>query len=237
MYLASALLIGVFMRWIGRYGWQTVLPIAIGVPVLTFIVFEKWFLVPLPKGPIEDLLGSKEDRRMSAQRTRGRGNTGNGRNRQSVPRLRHGGAAVQHHGDGRRHRARRRHRGAARPRRRQRRCDPAAAHILHVADFGDHHVVVHLLGCAVRRRDHVHLVQHPRRTVVGGDDVRWPPDGSAGPRRRGTHRRLHLVVRGRAVRGHHDHVGGAAWSHRSRCGSDRPRSSACISSPSAASSE
>jgi putative tricarboxylic transport membrane protein len=57
MYLASALLIGVFMRWIGRYGWQTVLPIAIGVPMLTFIVFEKWFLVPLPKGPIEDLLG------------------------------------------------------------------------------------------------------------------------------------------------------------------------------------
>jgi putative tricarboxylic transport membrane protein len=57
MYLASALLIGVFMRWIGRYGWQTVLPIAIGVPVLTFIVFEKYFLVPLPKGPIEDLLG------------------------------------------------------------------------------------------------------------------------------------------------------------------------------------
>ena len=23
----------------------------------TFVVFEKWFLVPLPKGPIEDWLG------------------------------------------------------------------------------------------------------------------------------------------------------------------------------------
>ena len=29
--------------------------IAIGIPVVTYIVFEKWFLVPLPKGPIEEL--------------------------------------------------------------------------------------------------------------------------------------------------------------------------------------
>ncbi|MEX0590585.1 MAG: tripartite tricarboxylate transporter TctB family protein [Xanthobacteraceae bacterium] len=57
MYLASGLLIGVFMKWIGRYGWSIVVPIAVGVPVVTFIVFEKWFLVPLPKGPIEELLG------------------------------------------------------------------------------------------------------------------------------------------------------------------------------------
>jgi hypothetical protein len=34
-----------------------VLPIAIGMPIITFIVFEKWFLVPLPKGPIEEFLG------------------------------------------------------------------------------------------------------------------------------------------------------------------------------------
>jgi hypothetical protein len=57
MYVASGLLIGVFMKWIGRYGWALVLPIAIGIPVITFIVFEKWFLVPLPKGPLEELLG------------------------------------------------------------------------------------------------------------------------------------------------------------------------------------
>jgi len=29
----------------------------IDVAVVTFIVFERWFLVPLPKGPIEELLG------------------------------------------------------------------------------------------------------------------------------------------------------------------------------------
>ena len=57
MYVASMLLIGTFMKWLGRYSWAMVLPIAIGVPVLTFIVFERWFLVPLPKGPVEEWLG------------------------------------------------------------------------------------------------------------------------------------------------------------------------------------
>jgi hypothetical protein len=57
IYVASGLLIGVFMKWIGRYSWLIVLPIAIGVPIATFILFERWFLVPLPKGPLEDWLG------------------------------------------------------------------------------------------------------------------------------------------------------------------------------------
>ena len=57
IYLASMLLIGFFMRWLGKYGWGLIALIAIGTPVIIFVVFEKWFLVPLPKGPIEDMLG------------------------------------------------------------------------------------------------------------------------------------------------------------------------------------
>jgi putative tricarboxylic transport membrane protein len=57
LYLSSALLIGSFMKWLGRYSWSLTLAIALGVPLLTFIVFEKWFLIPLPKGPIEYWLG------------------------------------------------------------------------------------------------------------------------------------------------------------------------------------
>jgi putative tricarboxylic transport membrane protein len=57
IYLCSALLIAVFMRWLGRYPWAMVASIAIAIPVITYIVFEKWFLVPLPKGPLEELLG------------------------------------------------------------------------------------------------------------------------------------------------------------------------------------
>lgn len=57
IYLSSAILIAFFMRWLGRYNWAMVGLIAIGVPLITYVVFEKWFLVPLPKGPIEELLG------------------------------------------------------------------------------------------------------------------------------------------------------------------------------------
>jgi len=57
IYVSSGLLIGVFMKWIGRYSWLLVLALSIAVPVITFILFERWFLVPLPKGPIERLLG------------------------------------------------------------------------------------------------------------------------------------------------------------------------------------
>jgi hypothetical protein len=57
IYISSAVLIAVFMRWLGRYGWPTVAAVAVAVPVLTFFMFEIWFLVPLPKGPIERMLG------------------------------------------------------------------------------------------------------------------------------------------------------------------------------------
>jgi len=57
IYVASALLIAFFMRWFGKYGWPLILAIAVGLPVVTFFVFEEWFLVPLPKGPLEAYLG------------------------------------------------------------------------------------------------------------------------------------------------------------------------------------
>lgn len=57
IYISSALLIAGFMRWIGRYGWPLTLLISIGLPIIIYFTFERWFLVPLPKGPLEDLLG------------------------------------------------------------------------------------------------------------------------------------------------------------------------------------
>ncbi len=57
MYVSSMLLIGVFMLWLGRYDWKMTLPIAFGVPALAYMVFERWFMIPLPKGPIEYWLG------------------------------------------------------------------------------------------------------------------------------------------------------------------------------------
>jgi putative tricarboxylic transport membrane protein len=57
IYISMALFIGFFMIWLGRYPWYTVLPVVIACPIAFFIVFELWFLVPLPKGPFEHWLG------------------------------------------------------------------------------------------------------------------------------------------------------------------------------------
>ena len=57
LYLASIIFIGWFMRWLGKYRWLTVVIVAIGMPVITYFIFERWFLVPLPKGPVEEWLG------------------------------------------------------------------------------------------------------------------------------------------------------------------------------------
>ena len=88
-------------------------------------------------------------------------------------------------------------RRVAQARRRQRRGDPAAAHVHDVPDQRDHHVVLYLLGRIVRRRDHVHPVQYTGRAVVGGDHLRRPPDGQGRPRQRGPDRGVHVLVRRR----------------------------------------
>ena len=56
LYVSSIILIGFFMRWLGKYNWLLIAAVAIGMPAITYIVFEKWFLVPLPKGPLEEWL-------------------------------------------------------------------------------------------------------------------------------------------------------------------------------------
>jgi hypothetical protein len=57
IYVASALLIGFFMVWFGRYNLILSAAVAVVVPILTFLMFEIWFLVPLPKGALESMLG------------------------------------------------------------------------------------------------------------------------------------------------------------------------------------
>jgi hypothetical protein len=57
IYIASALLIGFFMVRHGKYKARLAAAVAIAVPLFFYAVFERWFLVPLPKGPLERLLG------------------------------------------------------------------------------------------------------------------------------------------------------------------------------------
>src|SRR5262249_42156923 len=57
LYVASAVYMAFYMRWIGRHAWPTVLLWSVGFAVITFFVFDIWFLVPMPKGPLEAWLG------------------------------------------------------------------------------------------------------------------------------------------------------------------------------------
>jgi hypothetical protein len=57
LYVASALYLGLYMRWIGRHSWVLVVVLSLGIPFVTFLIFETWFLVPMPKGPLEGWLG------------------------------------------------------------------------------------------------------------------------------------------------------------------------------------
>ena len=57
LYVASALFIAFFMIWQGKYSWVKALVVGVAVPAVLFALFEIWFLLPLPKGPIEALFG------------------------------------------------------------------------------------------------------------------------------------------------------------------------------------
>lgn len=57
IYVASAVLIAYFMLRHGQHGRVLTAAVAVGVPVFFYLVFERWFLVPLPKGLLEALLG------------------------------------------------------------------------------------------------------------------------------------------------------------------------------------
>ena len=57
IYLCSIILISAFMQWLGRYSIAFSAAVAVGVMVSIYLMFERWFLVPLPKGPIEDFFG------------------------------------------------------------------------------------------------------------------------------------------------------------------------------------
>ena len=57
LYVATTLYMAAYMRWIGRHSWLSVLIVSVVVSAVTFYVFEIWFLVPMPKGPLETYLG------------------------------------------------------------------------------------------------------------------------------------------------------------------------------------
>ena len=56
IYAASAVFIALFMLASREHVVKAFL-VGLGVPLALFFMFEQWFLVPLPKGPLEAMLG------------------------------------------------------------------------------------------------------------------------------------------------------------------------------------
>lgn len=57
IYVASAIYIALFMWHFGKYNIFMGLAVGTGVALGLFAMFEIWFLVPLPKGPLEEFFG------------------------------------------------------------------------------------------------------------------------------------------------------------------------------------
>ena len=57
IYVASAIYMTLFMWYFGKYPVWRGAVIGVAVSIVFFLMFKIWFLVPLPKGPLETWLG------------------------------------------------------------------------------------------------------------------------------------------------------------------------------------
>ena len=56
IYIGGGLYLAGYMRLVGRFRWPMVALISVLIPVVLFFIFEKWFLLPLPKGSLLETL-------------------------------------------------------------------------------------------------------------------------------------------------------------------------------------
>ncbi|MFJ5488649.1 tripartite tricarboxylate transporter TctB family protein [Hansschlegelia beijingensis] len=57
IYVASAIYIAGFMILFGRFALWKAAGVSLSIAAISFMMFEVWFLVPLPKGPLEAAIG------------------------------------------------------------------------------------------------------------------------------------------------------------------------------------
>ena len=56
LYLGGALYLAGYMIFVGRHHWSTVVLVTILLPLALFFIFERWFLLPMPKGLLLEYL-------------------------------------------------------------------------------------------------------------------------------------------------------------------------------------
>ena len=52
IYLGGAIYLAGYTRLVGRFRWPVVILVSLAIPLMLFLIFERWFLLPLPKGVI-----------------------------------------------------------------------------------------------------------------------------------------------------------------------------------------
>jgi hypothetical protein len=57
IYVASAIYIALFMALLGHYTWLRSVTVGVSVGLFAFMLFERWFSIPLPKGFVERAFG------------------------------------------------------------------------------------------------------------------------------------------------------------------------------------
>ena len=57
IYVASLIFIAAFMVWQGKYSYFKSIVVGSGISAALFVLFEVWFMLPLPKGFIHTWLG------------------------------------------------------------------------------------------------------------------------------------------------------------------------------------
>ena len=57
IYVASVVFIAAFMVWQGKYSYIKSIVVGTGISAALFVLFEVWFMLPLPKGFIHAWLG------------------------------------------------------------------------------------------------------------------------------------------------------------------------------------
>lgn len=56
-YAASAIYLLVYTRWVGKHRWYSAILLSIGISIGTYVVFERWLLILLPRG-LYDVFGA-----------------------------------------------------------------------------------------------------------------------------------------------------------------------------------
>jgi hypothetical protein len=56
IYLGGALYLAGYMWLVGRFRWTAIIPVSLAIPVALFLIFERWFLLPMPGGIILEYL-------------------------------------------------------------------------------------------------------------------------------------------------------------------------------------